>query len=308
MRQRSKNSALLRGDGALIGEPPADAANSLLLLSNVEDGTARTDLINNLLLDPGRQDNQLNAVEQFVTQSNFRGVVVDYRDVDPLPSARADFVYLMTRMADRLHKLNKEVHVRVATPMQLSAEEWNTDGYDWIALSQVVDKLVVPAPIDPRAYRTNGEMDAMLSWATNTVERRKLQIELPVQSVETVGNYIFVLDFEQAFEPLLGQVRAEVGADETITISLDNPQLLSMLSKDPETGAYYYTYQDAQNVERTVYIEDASSISHKLSLLSKYNVMDVALRPPASAGIDPNIWSVLLQFQTGMALSPIMIK
>ncbi len=295
--------ATLRGDGALMGEPPADAANTLLLLSNVEDGNPRTDLINNLLLDPGRQDNQLNAVEQYVTQANFRGVVVDYRDVDPLPSARADFVYLMTRLADRLHAINKEVVVRVTTPVQISAEEWDTDGYDWMALSKVVDKLVVPAPVDPRAYRENGEMSAMLLWATEMVERRQLQIELPVQSVETVGNYIFVLGFEEAFAPLLGKVRAETGAGGEVSISLDNPQLVSLLAKDPETEAYFYKYQDAQGVERTVYIEDSSSIGHKLQLLSKYNIKDVALHPPANADIDQNIWSVLLQFQTNVALS-----
>jgi len=298
-----RHMATLRGDGALMGEPPADAANTLLLLSNVEDGNPRTDLINNLLLDPGRQDNQLNAVEQYVTQANFRGVVVDYRDVDPLPSARADFVYLMTRMADRLHAINKEVIVRVSSPVQISAEEWNTDGYDWMALSKVVDKLVIPAPVDPRAYRENGEMSAMLLWATETIERRKLQIELPVQSVETVGNYIFVLGFEEAFAPLLGKVRAETGNEGEVTISLDNPQLVSLLAKDPETQAYYYKYQDAQGVERTVYIEDSSSVSHKLNLLSKYNIKDVALHPPSNVDIDQNIWSVLLQFQTNVALS-----
>jgi uncharacterized protein YgiM (DUF1202 family) len=295
--------ANLRGDGALLGEAPADANNTLLLLSNVENGTTRTDLINNLLLDPGQQDNQLNAVEQYVTQSNFRGVVIDYRDVDALPSARADFVYLITRMADRLHALNKEVIVRVATPVQASAEEWNTGGYDWVALSRVADKLLVPALMDPRAYRTNGEMDALLTWATDMVERRQLQFELPVQSVETVGNYIFPRGFEEAFAPLLGKVRADVGDGGEITVSLDNPQLLSQLTKDPETEAYFYKYQDAQGVERTVYIEDASSISHKLKLLSKYNVMDVALQPPGDADIDKNIWSVLLQFQTRVALS-----
>ena len=154
----------LRGDGALTGEVAPSDGNALLLLSNVEDGNVRKDLINNLLLDPGQQDNQINAVEQVVTQNNFRGVVIDYREVDALPSARADFVFLMTRLADRLGAINKEVVGRVAAPTQISAEDWDTLGYDWVALSQVVDKLVVPAPVDPRAYRANGEVNAMLAW------------------------------------------------------------------------------------------------------------------------------------------------
>ncbi len=298
-----RHVATLRGDGALSGEIPADAQRTLLMITNVEDGNPRTDLINNLLLDPGRQDNQLNEVARFVEQGNFSGVVVDYRDVDPLPSARADFVYLIKRMADRLHALEKSLIVRVATPVQISPEDWNTDGYDWVALSQIADKLIVPAPVDPRAYRNNGEMDAMLAWATSSVERRKLQIELPIQSVETVGNYIFILGFEEAFKPLLSQVSAEADGDENITVSLSNPQLLNLLTKDPETGAFFYQYQDQQGVEHTVYIEDASSVSHKLALLSKYNIMDVALKPPDDHDIDPNIWSVLQQFQlqTGIA-------
>lgn len=293
----------LRGDGALTGEVAPSDGNALLLLSNVEDGNVRKDLINNLLLDPGQQDNQLNAVEQAVTQNNFRGVVIDYREVDALPSARADFVFLMTRLADRLHALNKELVVRVAAPAQLSAEEWDTLGYDWIGLTQVVDKLAVPAPVDPRAYRTNGEVDAMLAWATNLVERRKLQIELPVQSVETVGNYIFVKGFQESLEPLLGQVQAEVGEGEEITVSLENPKILNSLTKDAETGSYFYTYQDDQGAERTVYIEDANSVGHKLQLLRKYNLVDVVLKPPASGDMDPNIWSVLFQFQSNAALT-----
>ena len=104
----------------------------------------------------------------------------------------------------------------------------------------------------------------MLAWATSMIERRKVQIELPVLSVETVGNYIFVLGFEEAFQPLLGQISAQAGDDESITVSVDNPQLVNFLTKDPETGAFFYKYRDAQDVERTVYIEDAGSISHKL--------------------------------------------
>jgi hypothetical protein len=297
-----RGSMLLRGDGALSGEIPDSNGNTLLLVSNIENGVVRSDLINNLLLDPGQQDNQLNAVEQTLLEKNFRGVEIDYREVDALPSARADFVFLMTRMAERLHASNKELIVRVASPVQISAEDWDTLGYDWVALSRVVDKLVVPAPLDPRAYRADGEMDALLSWATEMVERRKLQIELPVQSVETVGNYLFVKGYKEALQPLLAEINAENNGQE-ISLTVDNPRLAERLTKDESAGVYYYTYTDDQGAQRTVYLEDATSISHKLNLLRKYNLVDVALQTPESGDIDPNIWSVLLQFQTGVALA-----
>ncbi|MEZ4860010.1 MAG: SH3 domain-containing protein [Caldilineaceae bacterium] len=292
----------LRGDGDLSGEAPTSSGNTLLLISNVEDSGPRTDLINNLLLDPGQQDNQVNAVDSVVNEKNFRGVIFDYREVDALPSARADFVFLMTRIAERLHTNNKELLVRVASPVQISADDWNTLGYDWVALSRVVDKIIVPASDDPRAYEPNGEMEAMLEWATSTVERRKLQIELPVQSVETVGNYRFIKGYQEALKPLLGSIQAEVGGDNEITLSLDNPRIAEQLHKDDQTGVQYYTYTDDQGVQRTVYVEDAASLSYKLNLLRKYNLVDVTLQPPPSGDVDPNIWSVLLQFQTGVTL------
>lgn len=293
----------LRGDGALTGEPPASNGNTLLLVSNVENGVVRSDLINNLLLEPGQQDNQLNTIDEVLLRGNFRGVVIDYREVDALPSARADFVFFMTRLAERLHSSSKELVVRVAQPIQISAEDWDTLGYDWVALSRVVDKLIVPAPLDPRAYRTNGETDALLSWATEIVERRKLQVELPVQSVETIGNYLFVKGYREALQPLLAEVQAETGGSQEISLTVDNPRLASHLSKDESAGMYYYTYTDDQGAQRTVYLEDAVSITHKLNLLRKYNLVDVVFQTPESGDIDPNIWSVLLQFQTGVTLA-----
>lgn len=297
-----RGAMTLRGDGALNGEVPPSNGSTLLLVSNVEDGVVRSDLINNLLLEPGQQDNQINAIEQVVLENNFRGVVIDYREVDAAPSARADFVFFMTRLSERLHNSNKEVVVRVAQPAQISAEDWNTFGYDWMALSRVADKLIVPASLDPRAYRADGEMAALLSWATEMVERRKLQIELPVQSVETVGNYLFTKGYKEALQPLLKEVQAEANGQE-ISLTVENPRLAGHLTKDENTGAYFYTYTDDQGVQRTVYLEDATSISYKLNLLRKYNLVDVTLQIPPSGDIDPNIWSVLLQFQTGVALA-----
>ena len=134
------------------------------------------------------------------------------------------------------------------------------------------------------------------------VERRKLQIELPVQSVETVGNYISSLGYKQALQPLLRQVDVETNGQE-ISLTANNPKLAAHLTKDESAGAYFYTYTDDQGAQRTVYLEDATSISNKLNLLRKYNVMDVTLQIPPSGDVDPNIWSVLLQFQTGVALA-----
>ncbi len=299
-----KAGLLLRGDGALDGVAPPNEGTTVPVIRNWESGVVRTDLVNNLLMDPGQQENQLTAIEQLSIEQNYLGIAIDYRGVDALPTARADFVHLMRKLAERLHNAGKTLTVRVEAPTQISAEEWDTQGYDWRNLGKVVDKLIIPAPVDPRAYQANGEMEALLRWATSEVERRKIQIELSGQSVERAGNYLLLKGYQAALQPLISQVQAESGANSgEVVVDIQNPKLQDRVTWDEALGVYSYTYLDDQSQQRTVYIESASSISRKLALLQKYNVSDVTLNLAASNDIDPKVWETLLNFQQGRPLS-----
>jgi uncharacterized protein YraI len=293
----------LRGDGALEGSAPVNSGNTLAAIRNWSGDVIRTDLINNLLLDPGLQENQISAVEQTIVQNGYPGVVIDYRGVDAVPSARADFVFMISKLAERLHANNKTLAVRVEMPRQISADDWDTLGYDWAGLGAIVDKLIIPAPVDPRAYAANGEMDAMLRWATNQVERRKIQVEFLGRSVERSGNYLLLKGYEDALHPLVGQINAQsVGDNQQIALSLQNPRVLSEVTWDENIGTYNYNYQDDQGLERTVYVETAGSVAHKLKMLQRYNVRNVSLGAEASGDLDPALWNVVLQFQQGQEL------
>ncbi len=299
----AKAGLYLRGDGALEGNAPVNSGNTLAVIRNWNAENIRTDLINNLLIDPGQQENQMSAVEQTIVQNGYPGVVIDYRGVDAVPSSRADFVYLMSKLAERLHANNKTLAVRVELPRQISADDWDTLGYDWAGLGDVVDKLIFPAPVDPRAYIENGEMDALLRWATNQVERRKIQVEFTARSVERSGNYLLLKGYQDALHPLVGEVTAQnMGDNQQIALSLQNPRLLSQVVWDESLGTYTYNYQDDQGLERTVYVETAGSVAHKLEMLQRYNVRNVSLGAEATGDLDPALWNVVLSFQQNQPL------
>jgi len=303
----AKAGLYLRGDGALEGTAPVNTGTTMPVIRNWIDDVVRTDLINNLLIDPGLQENQLSAVEQTIVKNGYAGVVIDYRGVDAVPSARADFVYLMSELANRLHQNGKTLAVRVEPPRQISADSWDTLGYDWPGLGAVVDRLIVPAPVDPMAYAPNSEMSALMTWAATQVERRKIQVELNAQSVERSGNYLFLKGYQDALQPLLSNVSTEgTGNGSEMMVSLENPRLLSQVTWDDSIGMYKYSYVDDQGFERTVYIETAGSVGHKLKLLQKYNVRNVSLDLPEGGDVDPSIWNVMLQFQQGGDLSGIL--
>ncbi|RME51105.1 MAG: hypothetical protein D6790_20370, partial [Caldilineae bacterium] len=75
----------LRGDGALDGNvivPPGGNFEIVPVLRNWKAGEMpRIDLLNNMLIDPGLMDNQLNAVMDLLTANFYPGVVIDYRGV-----------------------------------------------------------------------------------------------------------------------------------------------------------------------------------------------------------------------------------
>jgi uncharacterized protein YraI len=289
----------LRGDGGLEGQAPPNSGTTMPIVSNVEDQTVRTDLINNLLVDPGLLDNQLMTLEKLVVEGGYPGVIIDYRGVDAVPSARADYAAFVAQVADRMHANNKSLSVRVEPATQVSAEEWNTGGYDWRALGQVADKIIVPAPIDPRAYAAGAEMEQLLLYATNQIDRAKVAIELPGQSIERAGNYLLLKGYQEALSPLLGTIQAESN-DGAVAVTLDNPKLAGQVQWDDDLGIYYYTYVDEQGLQRTVYIESAGSLGRKLELLRKYNVTNVNLQVPANNDVDPKMMDVLQRFQNNV--------
>ncbi|MGL4651843.1 MAG: hypothetical protein ACRC1H_20710, partial [Caldilineaceae bacterium] len=300
----AKAGLLLRGDGALDGVAPQNSATGTVIpiIRNWETPeTVRTDLINNLLADPGQQDNQLASVVGTVIQNDYPGVIIDYRGIEPVPSARADYAYLMTRLADELHKNGKSIAVRVETPIQISADQWDTQGYDWRAIGDAVDTLILPAPLDPRAYQAGGEMDALMKFAVSEVDPAKLQVELPAQSVERSGNYLLLKGYQEALRPLLAQVDAQA-TGEQMNLSLQSPRLKEQVSWDDQVGMYHYSYMDDQGLERTVYVEDAGSLAHKLRALQKFNVSNVSLQVNPQGDVDPAIWETLLKFQNEAVL------
>ncbi len=296
----------LRGDGAFDDELqsiPVGNYGINPILRNWRGETVRTDLINNMLLDPAQQDNQYNAIVNYLVGNSYGGVVIDYRGVDAIPSARMDFVNFITTLAERLHApdVNKTLAVRVEAPTQVSVESWSTGGYDWRALGQIVDTLIIPAPTDPRAYQTNGEMEALMDFAVSEVSREKILVELPGQSVEHIGQYLLIKGYQESLQPLLTDLKASgnVAPGEQVDLTVDNPRLLNRLTYDESLGAYFYSYLDDQGFERTVYIESAASIAHKLKMLELYNVAGVDIAGTQNGDVDAGIWEVLRQYQSG---------
>ena len=311
----------LRGDGALdVTRTNIPAGNYAIVpvLRNWQGGAVpRSDLLHNMLVEQGQLENQLTAISNLLTQYSYPGVIIDYRGLEAIPAGEAEFTYFIERLAERLHApdMNRWLAVRVELPQQISAVEWNTRGYDWKALGSVADRILIPGPADPAAYQLGGQMSALLAYATDQIDRRKVQVELPGMSVERSGNQQWLKGYRQSLQPLVAQVR--LGGEDgvilpgaEVEVAAVNPRITRPLTWDDAIGAYVYAYTDDQQMERTVTIENSSSFARKLNLLERFDVTQVMVRDVDSGDVDPDLWEVARQFQTGGGVntSPAMLK
>jgi SH3-like domain-containing protein len=296
----------LAGDGSLEGRIAAVASAGgsygvVPVLRNWgDDGVVRTDLLDNLLISDGIMANHLNAIEALVVGNNLPGVEIDYRGLDPTLSAQ--FTDFVTKLAERMHAAGRTVSVRVETPAQIAEDRWNTGGYDWRALGQVVDTFRIPALIDPRAYAAGGQVEQLVSWAVGEVARHKIDLVLPARSVEQAGAYLISMGYDEALTPLLGEGRTSstvLVPGEPVDVSLFNDRVIGDLRFDDAVGMFNYDYRDDAGYQRTVWIENAASIARKLALIGTYNLQGVTLEALLEPSFDPDIWSVVREFLAG---------
>ncbi len=298
----------LRGDGGFDGDPAAlprpAATGTYAVIPTLrnwgEDGVVRTDLFDNLLIDPSMQLTQITVIEELAVSNLWPGVDIDYRGLDP--NLQAEYNQFIKELADRLHAQGKTLSVRVEPPRQVSADRWDTYGYDWRTLGQYADALLIPAPIDPKAWAPGGQAEALLAWATGEVERHKVHLVLPARSVEQAGRYLLLKSYSEALAPLIGEIIVQQPVAEPgqqVTVRLRRERQPTALTLDESVGMQTYQYVDMQGYPRTIWLENAASLSHKLSLISRYNLGGVVLQSLLAADSDPEIWQVARAFQAG---------
>ena len=120
--------------------------------------------------------------------------------------------------------------------------------------------------------------------------------------MEQAGNYLLPKSYADALQPLLGRVAADqtvVEPGKPLNLALVSSKPTSGLVYDPNIGTYVYRYQDDQGNARTVWLENAASLSHKLDLLKKYNLQGFSLENLPAGGLDIDLWSLMKNYQQG---------
>ncbi len=304
--QTHPTGLFLTGNGGISGALDVNfdrlAATSAVvpLVRNYEGPIVRTDLLANMLVDSNQRNAHVTALVNLAVGNLYKGVEIDYRGLDT--NLRGEFNQFVKELADKLHAQGKTLGVRVETPTQVAEDRWEAGPYDWQTLGMLADTITIPAPVDPRAYAPGGAFDALLNYAVGQVNRFKLQIAFNGRSVEQAGSYFLLKSYSDALLPLIGRIQADqsvVEPGKPLNLALASTRPNSGLVYDPNIGVYVYRYQDDQGNARTIWLENAASLNHKLGLLKRYNLQGFALENLPADGVDADLWPLLRDYQQG---------
>ncbi|MFO7918629.1 MAG: cellulase family glycosylhydrolase [Anaerolineae bacterium] len=287
--------------GQLVASPKTvEMSKPLLSISNTVDGVTRSDLLDNLIIDDSLRARHVENVLQQVKSGEYAGVEIAYGGV--APDLEADFTALVQELAQALHEQDKILAVRVDRP-QREGDNWDTGGYNWQALGESADVLRIPTLMDPEAYKPEGDMDHLLSWATRRVDRRKLDLHVSGYSYELVEDEWQRIPYQRALGLLVQRIEADaeeiLSPGELVGLSLPDANQAS-LQFDDDAQTYTFTYQDGQQKTHQVLLQNAASMGRKLQYVNRYALGGFFVEGGVHKENDQGILPIVENFQDNL--------
>lgn len=266
-------------DGLLTGraaEVPPGGYRQFLRATNtgaIIDQESLTSLMSN----PSAQATQVSRLTQAAFDNGFAGINIDYQG--NAPEYRDQFTGYLRDLNAALDAQDLDLIVTLAGPQELPTGEVVMGGYDWPAIGEVADAVVVQMPLNPTAYDDGGEADQDLAWVVRQVPRNKLVALYTTNAIDKVGESYRELPTGKALvnfgdvQVVEGDDTVEVNQSVTLGLSGDAGELVW----DGVARTYQYNYTQA-NQPHTVWLHNSAALAHRLRLADQYNLAGIGLR------------------------------
>lgn len=279
---------------------PLDVRRSALV--DDFDGTrVRDDLVTNLLIRPEARRAHREALVRLALEDGVDTLVIDYQGVpDDLYRALSDMV---ERLSQDLEEYGIDLVVVVPMP-RFDGEEWDSGAVDWRAFgSNAAVRVRLP---DDRPIEVS-TLDSMVRWALQQVDRRRLQLALPVWGRDVLEDDVVRVGFGESLQRVLDMARSDtprrLSPGEEMSVELPSIAA-SELGRDQATGMWRFAYWDDNRRRHTVWLNDAEGLAAAFEVAAHYRLGRLAL-DGVSASADPRVWSLVSTFlEHGEAEAP----
>jgi hypothetical protein len=259
--------------------------------------------VERILSSPALRTEHARQIAAFVlAQDSYAGAAIDYRAI---PTAQHDaYTVFLRELADLLHADERTLTV-ILPPPTADGTNWQTGAYDWVAIGQIADRVVVTAPLNPRAYVADGIVDSLLTWCTTQIARSKLLLGLNAFSIADFGNLTFAPVTLAEALAYLGDVQFDSGTDvppgEAVTARLVHPAQIQAEFGTLDTE-HYLRYTDAEGQAlRTIWLTDVSALNARLDRIVAHDVGGVFIWHSMSSGVMPGLAESIIAYRLDQA-------
>jgi len=266
------------------------------ILDNREGPRLRDDLVTNLLIQPRARRNHRAEIVRLARRDELAGVILDYAGIPD--DLKATFAAFAADLADRLREHDIALVVVVDMPRRTDGG-WDTDGLDWSTIGDAAEgvriRLPAAAPLDLAV------LDELARWAITRVDRRRLELAIPLYGRDLVDDVVTPIAFGDALAHVLDMARSD--APERVSPGreavVELPTIAAAeIERSPETGMWRFFYWDDNRRQHTVWLNDAAGTAPAFEIAERYRLGRVAL-DGASASVDPAVWRMVAAFRAG---------
>ncbi|HEX3052850.1 MAG TPA: hypothetical protein VHP83_19480, partial [Aggregatilineaceae bacterium] len=267
------------------------AADVMPMMQNFEDpAVIDVATVMQILENPALRSDHAQQVAAYVLNNNYAGVAIDYRGI-PV-ELRDPYAAFLGELAGLMHQCGGTLTVVVPAPeFNMSTQAWQTEGYDWIAIGQAADQVVINV-----FGNQNSALDLM-QWATGQIERNKLVLGLSAYSLADQGDGSTAPTPFSDMTGLLGVVQLDPAGDaavgQTVSAQLVNPYGLR-----PQLDGSTLSFLNDQNaVLLTFQMMDAATLHEQIGAAAAFNLNGVMVYDLMSAQVMPGLENALVDYR-----------
>jgi hypothetical protein len=262
------------GERTLLAAPPA--TRIIPVLRNWNDkGEVNRRLLRDLLASRSSRDLHIENIVSIVEAGGYPGIEIDYRGLDL--QQREAFIAFAKQLSTALQSRARTLTIAVPAPI-LVGDKWDAGGYDLAGIGRIANYVKLDLSVNPSAL-TSEQLNSLLNWAVGLVNRYKLQLVLPSQSIrQDAYGATQLLRLEDALAPLGRFEPMQPTVQPSTTVRLLWSGNFIGLKFDDASQSYRYSFLNTRGIQQNVWINTPASFMRSLERLSPYNVRGITLR------------------------------
>lgn len=253
-------------DTAILNAARPFRIGPLMVVTNFRNGNFDTGLVDNLLNNPGLQDQLIQNIITVLRNKGYYGLNVDFERISP--QNRQQYNAFLRKVVAALHPLGYVVSSALAPkPSDYETGAWH-GAHDYRAHGEILDFVIIMtyewgwSGGPPYAVAPIDLVGDVLRYAVSVIPPKKIMMGIP----------LYGYDWPLPYMPG-GPWAKRVSPQDALTTAA---QFGATIQFDTKTQSPFFNYYDRNGTKHVIWFEDARSVQAKFQLASRLGLRGVS--------------------------------